>query len=77
MARFVSGDVVVVPFPFTDFSSTKVRPAVVLTSLTRGDVILCQITSKKPGIRNQFLSHLQTSNSRGCHATVLPSRIGS
>lgn len=48
MARFVSGDVVVLPYPFTDLSSTKVRPALVLASLTRGDVILCQITSQ-PG----------------------------
>ena len=49
MARFVSGEVVVVPFPFTDLSSVKVRPALVLASLTRGDVILCQITSKAAG----------------------------
>jgi mRNA interferase MazF len=49
MARFVSGDVVVVPFPFTDLASAKVRPALVLASLTRGDVILCQITSKAAG----------------------------
>ncbi|SRR6266581_3203204 len=46
MARFVSGEIVVVPFPFTDLSSTKVRPALVLASLTRGDLILCQITSQ-------------------------------
>ncbi|MEI6278838.1 MAG: type II toxin-antitoxin system PemK/MazF family toxin [Verrucomicrobiae bacterium] len=49
MARFVSGDVVVVPFPFTDLSSSKVRPALVLASLTRGDVVLCQITSNGSG----------------------------
>lgn len=49
MARFVSGDVVVLPFPFTDFSSAKVRPAVVLASLIRGDVMLCQITSQAGG----------------------------
>ena len=46
MARFVSGDVVVLPYPFTDLSSSKVRPALVLAALTRGDVILCQITSQ-------------------------------
>jgi mRNA interferase MazF len=49
MARFVSGQVVVVPFPFTDLSSAKVRPALVLASLSRGDVILCQITSQAVG----------------------------
>jgi len=49
MARFVSGDVVVVPFPFTDLTSTKVRPALVLASLSRGDLILCQITSQAAG----------------------------
>ena len=49
MARFVSGEVVVIPFPFTDLSSVKVRPALVLASLSRGDVILCQITSQSAG----------------------------
>ena len=49
MAQLVSGAVVVVPFPFTDLSSSKVRPALVLASLTRGDVILCQITSQPSG----------------------------
>ena len=49
MARFVNGEVVVVPFPFTDLSSAKVRPALVLASLSRGDVILCQITSQAAG----------------------------
>ena len=49
MARLVSGDVVLVPFPFTDLASSKVRPALVLAALTRGDVILCQITSQAAG----------------------------
>ena len=46
MEGLVAGDVVVVPFPFTDLTSQKVRPALVLASLDRGDVLLCQITSK-------------------------------
>ena len=46
MARFVKGDVVVVPFLFSDLSQSKRRPALVITPLEGNDNILCQITSK-------------------------------
>lgn len=46
MARFVKGDIVVVPFPFSDLSQAKRRPALILTSLSGNDVILAQITSQ-------------------------------
>lgn len=46
MARFVKGDIVVVPFPFSDLSQLKRRPALVITELTGDDLILCQITSQ-------------------------------
>ncbi|GAB4396232.1 MAG: type II toxin-antitoxin system PemK/MazF family toxin [Anaerolineales bacterium] len=52
MAKFVKGDVVVVPFPFSDLSTSKKRPAVVVATLTSDDVILCQITSKT--IRDRY-----------------------
>ncbi len=35
-----------VRFPFSDLTSAKLRPACVLAAIGRGDVILCQITSK-------------------------------
>lgn len=46
MAEFIKGDVVVVPFPFSDLSAAKRRPALVLAALEGDDLILCQITSK-------------------------------
>jgi mRNA interferase MazF len=46
LGTFVKGDIVVVPFPFSDLSATKRRPTLVLATLTGDDVILCQITSR-------------------------------
>ena len=46
MEKPVKGDVVVVPFPFSDLSASKKRPALVIAVLTGNDAILCQITSK-------------------------------
>ena len=46
MGKFIKGDIVVVPFPFSDFSASKRRPAIVLASLSGDDLVLSQITSK-------------------------------
>jgi mRNA interferase MazF len=46
MAKFVKGDVVVVPFPFSDLTQSKRRPALVISKLEGDDLILCQITSQ-------------------------------
>jgi mRNA interferase MazF len=46
MATFVKGDVVVVPFPFSDLTNAKRRPALVLAELPKNDFILCLITSQ-------------------------------
>ena len=45
MGVFAAGSVVLVPFPFSDLSRSKLRPAVVLTEADRDDLILCQVTS--------------------------------
>ena len=37
--------IVIIPFPFSDLSATKLRPAVVLADTSQGDWLLCQITS--------------------------------
>jgi len=46
MGRFVKGDIVIIPFPFTDLSNSKKRPAFVVANLIGDDIIVCQITSK-------------------------------
>lgn len=48
MAR---GDIVLVPFPFTDLSGQKRRPALILSpeSFDPEDLVLCAITSRLPG----------------------------
>ena len=43
------GQVVLVPFPFSDLSRTKMRPAIVLAESGRDDWILCQVTSNPYG----------------------------
>lgn len=40
------GRVVLLPFPFSDLSASKLRPALVLADAGRGDWLLCQVTSK-------------------------------
>jgi mRNA interferase MazF len=46
MGKFVKGDVVVIPFPFSDLTASKRRPAVILADLPGDDFIMSQITSK-------------------------------
>ena len=47
MEKFVKGDVIVVPFPFSDLSRAKKRPALVIAKLEDNDLILSQITSQQ------------------------------
>ena len=47
MEKLVKGDVVVLPFPYSDLSSSKKRPALIIAILDGDDVILCQITSRQ------------------------------
>lgn len=50
MTSFEFGDIILVPFPFTDQSTSKKRPAVVISSKTynteRPDLIIMAVTSQ-------------------------------
>lgn len=60
MAGFVKGDVVVVPFPFSDLTQAKRRPALVVAVLPGNDLILCQITSRS--VLDQYAIPLETND---------------
>jgi mRNA interferase MazF len=62
------GDVIVVPFPFTDQSATKKRPAVVVSSAAyhreRPDLILMAVTSQlrpSPTVGEVAIVHWQAA----------------
>lgn len=46
MAAPANGTVVLVRFPFSDLSGSKLRPAIVMVQAGKGDIVLCQITSQ-------------------------------
>ena len=46
MAAPANGTIVLVRFPFSDLSGSKLRPALVVAKVGRGDIVLCQITSQ-------------------------------
>lgn len=60
MEALIRGDIVVVPFPFSDLSSSKKRPALVLANLKGSDLILSQITSKT--ISDCYSIHIGTND---------------
>lgn len=45
MVTLSPASVVIVPFPFSDLSGTKLRPALVVAETRNDDWLLCQITS--------------------------------
>ncbi|NLC11008.1 MAG: type II toxin-antitoxin system PemK/MazF family toxin [Firmicutes bacterium] len=60
MEGFVRGNVVVIPFPFSDLTQAKRRPALVLSVLPGNDLILCQITSQN--VRDMYAVTLLTED---------------
>ena len=50
------GEIVLIPYPFTDLSGSKKRPVVIIskTSINSPDLIVCKITSRLRGDRFSF-----------------------
>ena len=77
MEEFVKGNVIVIPFPFSDLSATKRRPALVLANLTGNDILLCQITSRCPDEKS-FIALKTTDFKMGTlpvNSYIRPARI--
>jgi mRNA interferase MazF len=72
MERFVKGDIVVIPFPFSDLSGSKKRPALVLADLQGDDIILYQITSQQ--VKDSYAIPIKNSDFKTGKLTV-PSNI--
>lgn len=45
MGILAAGQVVVLPFPYSDLTGHKLRPVLLLASVEHGDWVICQITS--------------------------------
>ena len=42
----MKGEIVIIPFPYSDLSGAKRRPALVIADWGGDDIVCCQITSK-------------------------------
>jgi mRNA interferase MazF len=68
VVALAAGALVLVRFPFSDLSQTKLRPAVVLAD-AGGDFILCQVTSQPYGDPHAVQLDAASIASGSLHAT--------
>ena len=64
MGQFAVGQIVSALFPFSDLSSRKYRPALIVAIVDFDDLILCQITSK-PYASSMAIVLLESDFTRG------------
>jgi mRNA interferase MazF len=75
----ITGDIVIVSFPYTNLVSFKARPAVVVNTLedNYNDVIVCLITSVVPAFLSKFslLLHCSETNNLKTTSVIKVARI--
>lgn len=65
------GTIVLIPFPFTDLSSHKVRPAVVLSYGLKGDDVVLAFISSQKTKRKELTDVIITHTGKGFKETGL------
>jgi mRNA interferase MazF len=77
MGALAAGSVVLVPFPFSDLSQSKLRPAVCLADAGRNDWILCQVTSSPYGDPHSIALEAADFSAGGLHlrSYVRPAKL--
>ena len=54
MGRYARGDIVYVPFDYTDLSKGKVRPALFIADMEGEDCIVCMITKQSIEVKDRY-----------------------
>jgi mRNA interferase MazF len=77
MGGVAAGQVVFLPYPFSDLSDSKLRPVVILAKASRDDWIVCQITSNPHGDPRSFelLQNAFASGSLRLSSYVRPEKL--
>jgi len=74
-----TGDVILIPFPFADFKTTKVRPAVVITETADRykDLVISAISSVVPDSlnKNEILVNPSKTNNLRVQSVIKVDRI--
>jgi mRNA interferase MazF len=85
----MQGDIIIVPFPFTDLTRTKERPGIIISNNRKGeDMIVVAITSNKQSegipihssdlIQGEMYqnSHAKPAKIASLHRSIIRKRIG-
>ena len=59
------GTIILVPFPFTDLSGSKVRPAVIVSDGAIGDDVTVLFITAQPKLRGKHLVPIAPDNTNG------------